>query len=349
MKKICLAILLFCSVSAFAVPVAGLYQAKIPVASQASQIREQAIAQALQEVIAKVGGNSTVLQDDDLQAALKQPDSYTQEYSYLRNPDKTQTATPYLLQVRFQPGAIDQLLHKTGQTVWPKDRPIVLAWIAVDDFNGRQLLSADSPSPFVKDIQTMADKRGLPLILPALDLTDMGNVTVTDVWAPFVDVVEKASLRYGANAIVMVQLTKNVTGTWDGQWTLAVGDNQSTWQINDADQDGVITQGMNDVTDALAQRYASLGQGSQEALTITVDNITDLNRLAKAEKYLQNLAPVQQTTVMQVKGKQVQFQLSLQGTQEDVQQAIQLDHVLQPLNLNQTDNAIPSQLMFRLG
>src|SRR6185503_18770188 len=113
-------------------------------------------------------------------------------------------------QVGFISTQVDQALAALQKPVWGPERPLTLLWIAVDDGNGgRALLGANDtaalgldPNPpgmterlaaLRKDLQSVADERGLPITLPLLDLEDLGAVTFADVWGGFEDRVAGAS------------------------------------------------------------------------------------------------------------------------------------------------------------
>ena len=69
-------VFLFTSPSGAALEVNDLYQAKIPVDSQASKQRNIAIKKALQAVVLKVGGQSDVLNNKIIRQAVSKATSY---------------------------------------------------------------------------------------------------------------------------------------------------------------------------------------------------------------------------------------------------------------------------------
>ena len=116
----------------------GLYEASVSVASTSDADREQGFTQALQRVFSRVAGTGDVADAEALKDLYQHPEQLIQAYRYTHE-DNGQTS----LQVSFGPVGVNQALAKAGIRVWGANRPQLVAWMAVSDSSGRQLVTPD--------------------------------------------------------------------------------------------------------------------------------------------------------------------------------------------------------------
>ena len=317
--------------AAQAMVVKDLYSAQIPVVSQSQAVRISGIKAAFSAVVVKVVGNSQTVQGVDMTAAAAGAENYVQQYSFEANPDATDTTHPYILQVDFAPNAINSFLLKENLPVWGQDRPLILFWVVNSKQGHKELIGADSASDIATQIDKDTDLRGIPSILPLLDLADMNSVTTSDVMAPFLTTLQQASARYGSNAIVVVRVQQTAKSI-KTNWTLQVNDNTQNWKFQGTQLNEVISQGVNQVADALAGAFAVSDTMQQSELELHISGLQSLSAFADAKKYLESLAPVKSANIEQISADNVSFKLQLVGSVQDLQQAIGLDHVLRPVD-----------------
>lgn len=332
---------------AHATVVKDLYSAQIPVTSQSQAVRSAGIKTAFLAVVVKVTGNSQTVQALDLAAAAAGAENYVQQYSFEANPgasgqNATDSAHPYLMQVDFAPNAINGFLLKENLPVWGQDRPLTLFWIVSSKQGHSQLIGANSVSDIATLIDKDADLRGIPGILPLLDLSDMKNVTTNDVMAPFLTTLQHASARYGSNAMVVVRVQQTAKAI-KTNWTLQVNDSTQNWQFQGTDLSAVMSQGINQVADALAGEFSVSNKMQQSDVELHISGLESLSAFADAKKYLESLAPVKSASIEQISADKVSFNVQLVGSVEDLQQAIRLDHVLQSDDAANTEQPEPGQ------
>lgn len=116
MKKLMTSVFLFIMLwiaSAQAADVNSLYQAQIPVPSESQADWQQAIPQALIQVLIQVSGNEQIAQAPQVVQQLAHTAPLVQSFSYI---DSTGTngQSVKLLQVQFDQQAVNQLLHQAG-------------------------------------------------------------------------------------------------------------------------------------------------------------------------------------------------------------------------------------------
>ncbi len=336
------------SFTLWATPVANLYQVQVAVASQSDADKMTATKLGLQQMLVKIGGNTNILANQKIQSALAQANNYVEAFSYQTNPAPTDNNN-LLLTLSFSRSAINQLLQTTGQSIWPGDRPLVLAFIAVNDGVTQQVVKADDASAVNDYLTKLAVQRGVPLIFPILDLQDINNqINFNNVWTTNAQVLQTAANRYNSNALLMVQLIKNGDSTWNSQWVLNIDGDQASFSANNVDQNTAMTQGFNQVIDALAAHYSLLTTtNTSQQETITIADVKDLASAARAQQYLQRLSPVRQAILTRMQDNQLQFVLVLSGTEKDFLRAINLDQNLTPIPANQVDNYLPAKLYYR--
>jgi hypothetical protein len=93
------------------------YQGTVAVTSQSPNDLQQAMPQALTQVLVKLSGNPDIAQSGKIKNQLKQATNMVQSYSYLTTPDPTNPhQTNLMLQVQFYQQAVDQLLQQAGAT-----------------------------------------------------------------------------------------------------------------------------------------------------------------------------------------------------------------------------------------
>ena len=321
--------LLLLAINAKATLVDDLYTAKVPVSKQNVRIRNAAIDKAFRAVLIKVSGNSNVANNATLKVAMSKAENFIQQYSYTNNENSNADAFPYLLTVDFAPNAINKLLLQAKLTVWGNDRPLILFWLATDIGGQQKLIGASDKSSIPSLIEQYADTRGMPVIFPVLDLTDLNQISATDVMAPFINSITQASVRYGSNVVAIVRFKKEV-GQWQSYWTLVANGAPLNWQIKGKVLDAIIQSGINSISDTLAEQFALVGAAQQTKLNIKIEGINSVAAYKKVRQYLSRLAIVNQINLIQLSNNQLIFQLDIVGTVATLQGAIKLDHVLVP-------------------
>ncbi len=184
-----------------AIEVNDLYQASVIVDSQAREHREQAIKKALSGVFLKVGGKKTVLTHEVLIKATKRASRYVSQYRYQRKDDQLSIV------VSFNEGQVNQLFEQANLALWGSLRPQVLLWLVDEQGASRNIVSSSAESIIPESINDFSIQRGLPIIMPLMDLADNEQVFVSDFWQYFPEQVQQASMRYFADTVVVMRLS----------------------------------------------------------------------------------------------------------------------------------------------
>ena len=313
-----------------ALEVDDLYVAQVPVDDKNPMDRDAALARALEEVLVKVTGLADPGSSPAVRAALGRPASYLQEYRYetVTGPGGASDPLPrQVLAVRFDARAVDDLLLSAGLPIWSRTRPSVLIWLAAEIGGARTLVGPADPPALAAAARDAAGRRGLPLLVPLLDLEDRARVAMADVWGGFTERVVDASRRYGAEAILIGRVSPVAGGAHEARWTLLLGDAPQTWRSAGASAEQAVDAGVQAVADRLAAQFAQRDLGSA-AVALRVTGIAMLEDYARALAYLGSLDIVTRLAVTGASRDSVSFEVEVRGGLDSLAQVVRLGRTL---------------------
>jgi len=127
--------------------------------------------------------------------------------------------------VSFNENSVNQLFEQAGLALWGSLRPQVLLWLIDEQGASRSIIAADTGTiappnsdgsdPTViginatipSSVSHFSAQRGLPIIMPLMDLTDIQQVVLSDFWHYFPAQIQQASQRYFADTIVVMRVS----------------------------------------------------------------------------------------------------------------------------------------------
>lgn len=315
---------LFLSVPVFAEKVENLYSANVIVSDEGDTERQRGLKNALAQVLIKVSGSRSILVEPAAKQAVKNPLRYLSQFSYVNDNDGTQH-----LNVEFDEEAVRNLLLNNSLPLWQGDRPQVLLWLAIEKTSRRQLIGTNSHPDTQKLIQAAMQRRGLPYLLPLLDLTDRSLVSVAEVWGGFRDVIRQASIRYSTEATVIGRLFQ-VAGGWRSHWSLINEDGSTdVWDVDGNDEATVMAAAIDGLADRLGRVYATRIDNTRSAVvTLSINNISGVEDYAKALAYIESLNFVDRVSVHEIRGANASFIVNYKGHLDDVRANIDRGRVL---------------------
>lgn len=297
----------------------NLYQASIIVASQTESERQKVLPEAMQQVLIKQTGNPRVADNPKVRSYLYQAANYIQQYHYNNSSDGNKLT----LIITFNAYAIDNLLQTIGQQKWLTERPLILVWLAKEADGQRNVV--DENDALGRELRFVAEQYGIPVIFPAYDLEDLQQVSIDDLWVPNLNPIQNAAQRYQADEMLIGRVIRNGSQNWAAQWQLGRGAQWQTIIATGASSDAVMHQSLAQVVAQLAA--ASLTSvstvNSGKKVEIVVNGITGLADYQRVLEHLQKLAPSQSVQVLNVGADQVTFNITTQGSEENIIAAIQ--------------------------
>jgi hypothetical protein len=212
----------------YALDVNDLYQASVHVDSQGREERKDALKQAMQAVMLKVGGQLSVLDNGVLKKALKTANTFITQYHYqeINQPAKLQnellteklvkrpTKKQLSLVVSFNEDKINKLFYQANLPIWGSLRPQILLWL-IDEQGVQRRIISNSRITDTADIDfsslanRFSEQRGLPILMPLMDFDDVTQITVSDLWGRFEQPIRSASARYLPEAIVVMRVSNS--------------------------------------------------------------------------------------------------------------------------------------------
>lgn len=181
--------------------VSSLYEARVPVDSQSTRSQEQAIQNAFQEVLVKVSGSRELLDDPNVKTRVRSARQFLQQYQFENEQQQL------FFVANFDSAKVDGLLLDAGFPIWGSYRPSTILWLAEENESlERQLYSEYTENQLKQQLLHGVRRRGLSLIFPVVDLTDLSSAGIYDVWGRFTDNIINASQRYGTEVVMSARI-----------------------------------------------------------------------------------------------------------------------------------------------
>ena len=308
-----------------AVEIAALYSAQVPFDQEEDDPRALAYRAALDAVLLRVSGSELGSDPEMIELLFPNPASYVVQFS----PGADDT-----LWVSFDGEAIEQVLRESGQTVWGSDRPLTLIWLAVDWGQGeREIIGADDAQRRRDEARSidrnrllrervldMAERRGLPIVFPLLDTTDLQSVSFSDIWGGFDEALLSASDRYEANSILVGRIRPESSER--NRWSYYFGDELRTWNGEPEFVVGL-------VADMLGEEFAISGNAPVESIGLTVAGIATVEAYGAVQKLLSGINVIESYSITQVEGDTIRYRVKALGGAERLRRALRFNGLIE--------------------
>ncbi|KXI22442.1 hypothetical protein AS132_14125 [Photobacterium sanguinicancri] len=319
-----------------AATVNNLYQAQVVLPDTDKQSEQTARQQGLEQVLVKVSGQSQVVDNEVIRKALSSSSQYISQFG-VGSLNGQQT-----LDMTFDRVQVHNLLAQANATVWSDQRPAVLVWLVKENNREREIVWDQTSNPLQTEMNTAANQRGVPVLMPIGDFEDITAVTVPDLWGGFVEPVANASLRYNPEAILIVRAredSSNVSLSWqlfEQSADRLVASQVAPKEGRASGELAVATREMvNQIADQLAAKYAvQLGGESRGLFTISVANIQTTEDFFTLERMLTSLSSVASVDVQRLHGDKAMFGVNLLTTEDAFKRELLLDRRMTPLSEN---------------
>lgn len=323
--------------------VQGLYEAKVEIDNQSASSRRKAMRAALRDVLVKVSGNRELLSHSQIRQNIQEAEKFIRSFRF-----ETLEGQLYY-QAEFDQQSVQRMVLNAGFPIWDSRRPDSLLWIAYEqhETGQREILSEASDREVVKQANQVALNRGIPISFPVLDLTDVQQITLYDVWGGFSETIKEASERYGVNYVLSARfylehfdspladpnLDFIIAPTWVADYTLLYKDTVETATLFAETPEELGRLLVDQHADRMAQQYAInfQGLGSDDSkVEIVFTNIENLTQYVRVSEFLSSLSVVAKATLVNQNGKHSTFALELLGDSQDLLNALRLDDKIRP-------------------
>lgn len=317
-----------------AVEVRDLYEAEVPVADKSEASRDAGFGEALLRVITKVSGLPGARSDPIIARAMENPGRFVQQFRYRQVPatgaaDSESPEQQWRLWARFDAREVDDLVRDAGFRVWGRVRPAIMVWVAVDQGGARRVLGGEEAPELAAIIRDAARQRGLPVVLPLLDLEDQSRIRVSDVWGGFSDRIQNASARYQSNVIFTGRVYRLLPTLWEGRFSLIAGDTVEEWSNQGDILELLLADAVNAMANQLAYRFAGpSGIAGAYGFGLIVSGVRNARDYARALDYLSTLEQITDVSVTRVSADEVRFFVETRGGQDALLKVVALGGTL---------------------
>lgn len=344
-RWISLSVLLGMAVPAQAVTVSGLYSVEVEVDGSSPEALREGYVRGLRQVLLRVSGTSEVLDDSDIQSLLDNAESYLQSYQYLGADEAGGSAESDRLRMSFGAVGVNRALAEANAPVWGANRPLTLAWIAVQDRGTRELVvsaaqdqaqdrpDSGSDTPWASAFRQAAAQRGVPLALPPEDFGDDREL-LSDIWGQFGQRLEEASGALSYDLMSTVRVSRQ-GDEWRAAWSLEGGGLSDAGNtVVASTPEALATEVVGAWADMLAERYAvaagDVGQLPQ--VEMVVRGVHTLEDYAQINRILADLTPVQRVGAARISGDRLELAVAFNGELEQLKQYVALDPRFVPVS-----------------
>jgi len=313
------------SLSAAALEMDSLYTVEVAVDPDAADSQDIAFRDALAEVLVRVTGMTAIVESEQMATLFPNPRRYVSQYR--PGPDDT-------LVILLDGPAIETVLRRSGVPVWGSDRPLTLVWIAIDRGRGeREIVAAGEQDRLTNDSRfidrnrllregmlEIAVHRGIPMLFPLLDTEDLENISFSDIWGGFDDLLLQASLRYDAASVLVGRI--RAESEQEDRWTWYHAGGRSSWY-------GEAEQIVHLMADSLAAQYALTGSEPIDIIRLSIAGINSLSAYGRVQRLMENLRGVEVVRINAVEGDRIVYDVHIQGGTERLQRALEMSDLLE--------------------
>lgn len=308
-----------------------LYQVDQYVADQGEQTRRQAAQRSLLRVVSRVSGLVSVPRNGAITQALRNPERYYAKYVYFDPTEvgangrnridnaKESDATVLAVRFTFQPAMIKQLARSAKLPTWWSRRPLTLVWMVLDEPDGRSVVDQGAVS-IRSALDYAAHQRGLPVLLPAMDLDDSLLVSTGVVWGKFTGVLDQAADRYDAGQYLVGRFSvQEILGErfFTGEWMVRSQGADTSRFIRGADIDTVANIGIDMAAQGVLDQHLVFADASRQH-ELVVSGINDIRAYASLLDYLQSLEFVDDVVLLSMHQDTLRLRVDTAATDEQL-------------------------------
>ncbi|MFP5382865.1 MAG: DUF2066 domain-containing protein [Gammaproteobacteria bacterium] len=328
-------------VGAAATEVGGLYEAVVPVSSQAASERQQVVEEGFRQVLVKISGQRSILGSAGVQAEVANAGvllgSYRYETAMARQNGQQADAgvgvAALRLRMSFDPKGVMAAINRAGLPVWGSSRPVVYLWVGRETPAGRQIFGPASPQGTT--LIDMAGVRGLPVVLTAAD--QLARTDVATISRPVVDAATRAGAR-----VILSAATAGSGSRWRASGVLSVDGEVQPVEAAGVDEHAALRELVAMAADRLGARHAVAARtDSLQSVLLQVAGVGDLQGHAELTRWLRSLPLVRDLVIEGVEATRIEYRLAVAGDTEGLQHLLVSDGRLGAVLVVPGDPALP--------
>lgn len=302
-----------------------LYTGEVPVASQDEAARQEAMAEALKQVLVKVSGDPAAGERPEVQGALKDPAPLIQAFYYRQDVDRSGPVPALKLYyaANFEPRAITRLLSASGLSQWARERPTLMAWVVADSGGNSELLPASQLAPLLR----RGAERGIQLSAGSAG-ADANAVSLIDVERGAIARLRPVASGFGAPGVLAGRLYATAEGVV-GRFAYGDGEREESFEVRGPDAAATLRAAADETANRMATRYAfAAADSTPSEVSAVVRGLGSAQDFARVHAYLASLSVVREMRLELAAGDTLDLRLSVAGGAERLRQIVALNDVL---------------------
>jgi len=308
-----------------------LFSATVPIADDSPEARRAAMAEALRQVLVKASGQRLAGMGEKLESLLAGAEDQAQEFRYRTGPAAGDEAPGKLLWVRFDRRTVEQDLRQLGLILWESGRPELIPWLALEEQGRRRLADPERDAPLYEALEEAAQRRGLVLVPPIMDLQDRNALNLGDLWMVHAESILAASSRYGQVLPLVGRLRRSGKG-WRAAWSLLLADGEQRFDGEGESPQAVVADGIEQAADLLVQRFLpSLEEAQQGVVLVRFIGLHGVGDYARLRRLLRSLDVVTGFSLERAEADRLVFRVQALGGREALASQLALAGELEPV------------------
>lgn len=308
-------LLLFYCTSSFSFELGKqLYIVKLPLAPDMN--RQQLIEKAWQILLVRVSGHQDVLK----QVAMP---AFDVSQMLERTQDLGVSHGQHHYAMYFSQKQVNAYLKSKHQSIWSANRPVVLAWL-IDTTNNRVLGAADDRLKLFKQYSV---ERGLPLILPMMDLSEQAEIDVKQMLALDMTSIRRYSQHYQPDLILLGRLV-SAGSKWRVDWCLIdMNHHAQDWHVGVNSWQAQLRGVIDHISEQAALNAAVPTPSiSDEHVRLTITGVHQLKDYAAILRMIDNLPMVGSSEAIQLGGDRLTLDVKVLGNQQALVKYLETNH-----------------------
>jgi len=300
-------------------------QQRLPIENKTDGLRLVVAKEAFDRLILVTTGNGKSLKNKKIRLARDSVDAYISKYNYYETPEAGLN-----IQINFDRKAIRHLLASANYSYLGKNRPATVIWLAFDADNydlGVEALK----STLLANIEELCNERGLPLILPLMDLLDKEIVSDDDIRDFSHEKLLKASKRYDASLVLVAKMSK-ADDSWIAKWSLYSPESSVDWSNENQSLSELLESAVDTIGHSISELTINKSGGNAmlgtTAISIIVSGIGDMQAYSKVQDYLQSIDAVDKVEVKDVGPDSVVFMVHSKVNTQTIAATIGVERTL---------------------
>ena len=308
--------------SLYAVTVEGLFGATVSVADHSAAENDRGIDEAFAQVLVKLTGNSGSAADPRFAKLRRKAQKFV---TVVGQAEGGGAADGFRLRVEFDAKALAAALREEGVEPWPKERPALKAWFAVQDPDGRRFTPGEADREVFEALARRGNERGIPLTRPPLPrLSSKPDPNLLRTLLP--DGQEPA-----AQPALAALLETRDRAHWKLSWRLLIENEPTEWQAEGEDPVALVQQGFDRAGDLVAGHFVGAMAGSgPENVPLRLLGLRSADDFGLALKRLRELDVVQRVDITRATDEVLELRLVARGGLGSVNQGLKLDPAFTP-------------------